>query len=209
MSQRSIRLLAGVLAALLVGCTPTRSERDGRPSPAGPSTVTRAPGASARFPTPAELRAAVTVEAIRSDLAALQAVADRHGGNRAAGTPGYDASVDHVVGQLRAAGYRPRVQRFQAGRFRERGRPVLEPAGVAPEAGRDYRTFEFSGSGDVTAPLHRVDLRLPRAPTARPAAASRPTSPASRGARSPRSSVAPAPSAPRSTMPSGPGRPPR
>jgi Zn-dependent M28 family amino/carboxypeptidase len=164
MSQRSIRLLAGVLAALLVGCAPTRSERDGRPSPAGPSTVTRAPGASARFPTPAELRAAVTVEAIRSDLAALQAVADRHGGNRAAGTPGYDASVDHVVGQLRAAGYRPRVQRFQAGRFRERGRPVLELAGVAPEAGRDYRTFEFSGSGDVTAPLHRVDLRLPPGP---------------------------------------------
>jgi hypothetical protein len=164
MGRRSIRLLAGVLAALLVGCTPTRSERDGRPSPAGPSTITRAPGASARFPTPAELRAAVTVEAIRSDLAALQAVADRHGGNRAAGTPGYDASVDHVVGQLRAAGYRPRVQRFQAGRFRERGRPVLELAGVAPEAGRDYRTFEFSGSGDVTAPLHRVDLRLPPGP---------------------------------------------
>jgi Zn-dependent M28 family amino/carboxypeptidase len=43
---------------------------------------------------------------------------------------------------------------------------VLELAGVAPEAGRDYRTFEFSGSGDVTAPLHPVDLRLPPGPGA-------------------------------------------
>jgi Zn-dependent M28 family amino/carboxypeptidase len=173
MNRRSTRLLAGVLAVLLVGCTPARSSGDGRPSPASPSTVTtgpaagRAPGAApARFPAPAGLRAAVTVEAIRAHLAALQAAADRHGGNRAAGTPGYDASVDYVVGQLRAAGYRPQVQRFQAGRFRERSRPLLELSGAAPEAAGDYRTFEFSGSGDVTAPLHPVDLRLPPGPGA-------------------------------------------
>jgi len=58
----------------------------------------------ARGSTPAALRAAVTAEGIRSHLAAFQTVADRHDGNRAAGTPGYDASVDYLVGQLRAAG---------------------------------------------------------------------------------------------------------
>jgi Zn-dependent M28 family amino/carboxypeptidase len=177
MDHRSTRrLLAGMLVVLLVGCTSARSEPGRRASSAGPSTTaaasttSQAPGAAGpRSPTPEGLRAAVTVEGIRAHLAALQAVADRHGGNRAAGTPGYDASADYVVGQLRAAGYTPQVQRFQAGRFRERSRPVLELAGVggaAPRAGADYRTFEFSGSGEVTAPVRPVDLRLPPGPTA-------------------------------------------
>jgi len=168
MSPRfSLRLLASLVFILLAGCSLARSGQDR--APVGPSTTsapppTVAPDAAARSPTAEALRAAVTVHGIRSHLAALQAVADRHGGNRAAGTPGYDASVDYVVDQLRAAGYTPQIQRFQAGRFRERTRPVLELAGegaAAPRAGADYRTFEFSGSGDVTAQLHPVDLQLP------------------------------------------------
>jgi aminopeptidase Y len=43
-------------------------------------------------------------------LQAFQAVADAHGGNRAFATSGYDASVDYVVGRLRAAGLEPRLQ---------------------------------------------------------------------------------------------------
>jgi hypothetical protein len=39
-------------------------------------------------------------------LGALQKIADKHGGNRAAETPGYDASVDYVVGVLRDAGFK-------------------------------------------------------------------------------------------------------
>jgi len=38
-------------------------------------------------------------------LQALQKIADEHGGNRASGTSGYDASVDYVVGVLRRAGF--------------------------------------------------------------------------------------------------------
>jgi len=38
-------------------------------------------------------------------LRALQAIADRHQGSRAAGSPGYDASVDYVSEVLRTAGY--------------------------------------------------------------------------------------------------------
>jgi aminopeptidase S len=35
-------------------------------------------------------------------LQALQKIADEHGGNRAAGTRGYEASVDYVVGYCTA-----------------------------------------------------------------------------------------------------------
>jgi aminopeptidase S len=38
-------------------------------------------------------------------LQALQKIADENGGNRGAGTPGYEASVEYVVGVLRAAGF--------------------------------------------------------------------------------------------------------
>lgn len=38
-------------------------------------------------------------------LIALQRIAERNGGNRASGTPGYDASVDYVAGLLRSSGY--------------------------------------------------------------------------------------------------------
>ena len=39
-------------------------------------------------------------------LEALQAIADANGGNRAANTPGYEASVDYVVDTLKAAGWK-------------------------------------------------------------------------------------------------------
>ncbi|MFF1252950.1 M20/M25/M40 family metallo-hydrolase [Pseudarthrobacter sp. NPDC058329] len=45
-------------------------------------------------------------------LEALQKVADESGGNRAAGTPGYEASARYVEDQLRAAGYNPVRQVF-------------------------------------------------------------------------------------------------
>jgi Zn-dependent M28 family amino/carboxypeptidase len=47
----------------------------------------------------------VTLEGVRAHQAAFQAIADANGGNRAAGTSGYDASVDYVANKLRAAGW--------------------------------------------------------------------------------------------------------
>jgi aminopeptidase S len=46
-------------------------------------------------------------------LQALQNIADEHGGNRAAGTPGYDASVDYVVGVLRDSGFQASTPTFE------------------------------------------------------------------------------------------------
>ncbi|MGQ1796407.1 M28 family peptidase [Kocuria oceani] len=59
-----------------------------------------------------EITRAVTAEQLEGHLRAFQDAADAHGGNRAVGTDGYRASVDHVVERLRAAGYDPRVQVF-------------------------------------------------------------------------------------------------
>jgi aminopeptidase S len=47
-------------------------------------------------------------------LQALQKIADEHGGNRAGGTPGYDASVEYVVDVLRDAGFKPSTPTFDA-----------------------------------------------------------------------------------------------
>jgi aminopeptidase S len=47
-------------------------------------------------------------------LQALQKIADEHGGNRASGTSGYDASVRYVVGVLRGAGFKVTTPTYEA-----------------------------------------------------------------------------------------------
>jgi Zn-dependent M28 family amino/carboxypeptidase len=56
---------------------------------------------------------------MRAHLTALQRIADRTGGTRAAGTAGYRASVRYVSDQLRRAGYPPRVVDFPFVEYRE------------------------------------------------------------------------------------------
>ncbi len=54
----------------------------------------------------------VRVEGVRAHQAALQAAADANDGNRAAGTTGYEASVDYVVDTLEAAGWNVELDEF-------------------------------------------------------------------------------------------------
>ena len=129
------------------------------------STVSAATGVDT-----SALRAAVTVEGIREHQAALQAIADANGGTRAAGTPGFDASVDYVVETLTAAGYSPTVQTFPFAFFQVLGPTVLERTSPDPhvyvespddpDVG-DFALMTYSASGDVTANLQAVDLLLP------------------------------------------------
>ena len=55
----------------------------------------------------------ITVAGLRAHLAALQQIANRNGGNRLAGTAGYDASARYVAERMRGAGYRVRFQEFR------------------------------------------------------------------------------------------------
>ena len=98
----------------------------------------------------AKLRAAVTLEGVTRHLEALQDIADANDGNRYAGLPGYDGSVDYVVAQLRAAGYSPTTQEFTYFGFREAATPVFTAGGTTYVAGTDFSTMTYSGSGDVT-----------------------------------------------------------
>ena len=133
-------------------------------------TTMMATSASAGVPTDtSELREAVTADAIMDHLAELQKIADNNGGTRASGTPGYDASVDYIEGLLEAAGYEVTRQEFLFNSFRELSEPEFErvsPDPVTYVPGEDFFTAEYSGSGDVTAPLQAVDLVLPPGPTA-------------------------------------------
>lgn len=109
------------------------------------------------------LQEAVTLPALRGHLEQLQAIATANGGNRAARTPGYAASVDYVAQLLEGAGYQVTRQAFDIPTFVEKGPPGL--ARLAPEpldfAADQIATLSSSGSGIVTATLAAVDLVLP------------------------------------------------
>jgi Zn-dependent M28 family amino/carboxypeptidase len=95
-------------------------------------------------------------------LQALQEIASTNGGNRAAGTPGYDRSAEYVAERLKEAGYIVRFEEFEFPFFEEHMPPVLithKPDG-AQEPAAAVRTLGNSGSGDVTTRLRAVNLRL-------------------------------------------------
>src|SRR5829696_8498307 len=115
-----------------------------------PGGAPERPGAEAPAATPApSLGAAATAH-----LRALARIAARNRQTRAAGTSGYDASVEYVAGRLRAAGYRVTLQPVPFPVFRERSRPRLTVAGARVAV----RTLAYSPPGRVRAPLARAGL---------------------------------------------------
>jgi Iap family predicted aminopeptidase len=150
------RLLPVVLCALAIaGCDSGDGGGDAR-APAG-SASRDAPGpAAAVRPTgdgrveAAEIRAAE----LRDHLRELQEIADENGGNRAAGTPGSEASAEYVAGRLREAGWRVRLDPVTFPYFHERSPPRLDDL----EEGEDFRTLSYSGSGRAEGRVRRFGL---------------------------------------------------
>ncbi|MGY4867064.1 M28 family metallopeptidase [Mycolicibacterium elephantis] len=97
--------LAAVAVVILGGCG--RDERE-KPTPSPPAGPSAAATDFART-----LGDRVTVDAMSAHLTRLQEIADEHGGNRALGTPGYDASVDYVVNTLRDKGFEVETPEFE------------------------------------------------------------------------------------------------
>ncbi len=155
MPKRSLALLAGVLLALLGLLAPPLADAQTESS------------RHDRIDSARDLREAVEVDGIVDHLEALQEIADENDGTRASGTPGYEASVDYVVRKLRRAGYRPQVQEFTFPFFQQLGPSTFEQESPNPTTyveGTDYFLADFSGSGEVTAPLQAIDLVLPPTP---------------------------------------------
>ena len=125
--------------------------------------VASEPGCDAAAPADAAaLVGCVTVEDVRAHQRALQDVADAHGGTRASGTPGYDASVAYVAEQARAAGLTVTTQDFEFPFFEVRGESLARD-GQEYVPGTDFATMAFSGSGDASGTAVPVDLQLPPA----------------------------------------------
>ena len=129
--------------------------------------VSFAPPALAATGTTSEaLRSAVSAENILTHLEALQEIADANDGNRAADSPGYEASLDYIDEQLEAAGYDTHRQPFSYDRY-DFVSASLERVSPTPEiyvhgADEGFLDMTYSGSGDgaVPAALTAVDLNL-------------------------------------------------
>jgi Iap family predicted aminopeptidase len=134
-----------VIALALAGCDRSDDERQEPPRrSAGDGRVEareiRAPG-------------------LREHLRALQRIADANDANRAAGTPGDEASVEYVASRLRAAGWRVRLEPVTFPYFDERSPPRVDDL----RRETDFRTLSYSGSGRVEGPVRRVGLGCRRA----------------------------------------------
>jgi Zn-dependent M28 family amino/carboxypeptidase len=105
----------------------------------------------------------VTLEGVRAHQARLQAIADANGGTRAAGTPGYEQSVNYVVEKMTAAGYQVTLNPFPFVYVAASTLQQLTPIGAT------YNTGPFTGTGYgmVAATVSAVDINLvpPRAST--------------------------------------------
>lgn len=107
-----------------------------------------------------KLTKAVKISQVMNHLKEFQKIADQYG-DRAAGRPGYKASVDYVVKELTRAGYTPEVQEFPFTYAEENSAlSRLDPATTWVD-GQDFlrNTFD-SGSpkGTATGPLVPVDF---------------------------------------------------
>jgi Zn-dependent M28 family amino/carboxypeptidase len=95
------------------------------------------------------LARSVTVAGLVEHLRALERVAARAGGNRAAGTTGDRDSARYVIERLRAAGWRVRLQPVRFPYSEQRSPPSLVAAGRTIETA----ALAFSGSGSVSVAL--------------------------------------------------------
>ena len=158
------------------------SRDDGDPSrqpapPAAPGTGPAGPAGAGQPDVRPKMRDAVTAQGMQRHLEAFQRIADANDGNRASGFPGYDASADYVMEQLRDAGYSPTTQVFDFVVFDEVTPPVFQQTAPTartfdPQEDPEDEDFEFlsmnySDSGDATGDLVPIDVNLAAVPANR------------------------------------------
>ncbi|MBO3086002.1 M20/M25/M40 family metallo-hydrolase [Cellulomonas fengjieae] len=113
--------------------------------------------AHGRGGTPERFAQQVSTRAVLGHLAALQQIADRNGGNRAALTPGYEASARYVEKTLRKAGYRTERDPFTF------DREVIDTATLTAGA-TAYEVDQMAFSPNAPAGGVTADLAAPTDP---------------------------------------------
>jgi peptidase M28-like protein/PA domain-containing protein len=144
---RSALVAILLVAAALSGCLGGDDDDAGRTA----TSAERPPAGSAR-PSPAITRAE-----LQEHLAALQRIADRNGGNRSAGTRGYDESADYVAARLRDAGWRVTRQDVPFTYFRLND-ASLTVGGRELTRADDFQVLSYSGSGRAAGTLRESGL---------------------------------------------------
>ena len=157
----TVRVVSVLAAVSLVaaGCgssgdhAASSSTAAGSSSKAAPSSVDRPAPAGAADDAGATEKAraladAVTLDGAVKHLEAFQDIANRNGGNRALGSPGYEQSVEYAEKVLREAGYNPVRQEFSTAVW-SASKVVVQAAGAPVKAA----ALSFSGAtqGTVTA----------------------------------------------------------
>ncbi|SHN65395.1 PA domain-containing protein [Geodermatophilus obscurus] len=101
--------------------------------------------------TVAKLTDCVTLDGVMEHLEAFQGIAEDNGGNRASGTPGYDASVDYVEQRLKGAGWSVTTQSFDFPFFELRSSSFnrVTPTATTYTVGTDYTPMTYTGAGTV------------------------------------------------------------
>jgi hypothetical protein len=113
-----LRILGGTLATCALAGACQASPDDSKERTGRNSIVRENLGSGTQDPTKF-LPRAVRTSAIRRHLEQFQRIADDNGGNRAAGTSGFDASALYVGELLTKAGYEVTYQRFEFPAFIE------------------------------------------------------------------------------------------
>lgn len=115
-------VFAGIAVLLAAACGAGALQRLPTAPPSAGSNTAAPDG-----PLAQQLTGEVSGAGALTHLQALQRIADENGGNRAAGTPGYEASVEYAVGVLRGAGFEVSTPTYE----------VSADDDVAPGSGRN------------------------------------------------------------------------
>ncbi|WP_016699578.1 M28 family peptidase [Actinoalloteichus spitiensis] len=142
--RRTTTTTVGLVAAASLAAT-------GLPAAAGAQPAIDEATGAPRAELPERVASAVDLTGLNRHLVAFQRIADRHGGTRAAGEPGYDASVDYVVARLEEAGFDVTTPEFEYERFTIDTERLL-----VPDSELDVQMFTYSPStpgGGLDGPL--------------------------------------------------------
>lgn len=154
------RLAAAALVAVAAGCsttvpTPTATEEPVASRTTSVPSGTTSPSATAVSGDPA---VEIAAEEIGRHLEALQSVADNHGGIRAAGTAGYDASAEYVAAQLEAAGLDVELHELDFTSFEETSPVSVAVDGESWTGPEWLHAMLYSASGNVSGEVETVGI---------------------------------------------------
>jgi Zn-dependent M28 family amino/carboxypeptidase len=145
--RRTTLAIAGTL--VVVGAGVAGCSKASEPAPPATPTATGSAPVTDASQYGSTLQRQITTDAMLTHLQKLQDIANANNGTRAVGTPGYEASVDYVAGELRAKGFDVQTPQFDLKVF------DAEP-GTITIGGANFvaRALQYTvGAPGVTGPL--------------------------------------------------------